>query len=98
MANRVSSAATNESSRPRGRVRYPIYFALALVLVSQSAFAEIKASDCEHAAKYSENRRGSGMLVMQNGRTIFEHYADRGAANRRWPIFSGTKIFGELQR
>jgi CubicO group peptidase (beta-lactamase class C family) len=33
------------------------------------------------------------MLVMQNGRTVFEHYANGGAANGRWPIFSGTKSF-----
>ena len=33
------------------------------------------------------------MLVMENGRTIFEHYANDGSANRRWPIFSGTKSF-----
>ena len=65
----------------------------ALVLVSQSAFAEIKASDCASAAKYSESRRGSAVLIIQNGRTIFEHYANGGAANRRWPIFSGTKSF-----
>ena len=33
------------------------------------------------------------MLVMQNGRTIFEHYANGGSADARWPIFSGTKSF-----
>ena len=33
------------------------------------------------------------MLVMQNGRTIFEHYANGGSATGRWPIFSGTKSF-----
>ena len=33
------------------------------------------------------------MLVMQNGRTIFEHYAKGGSASGRWPIFSGTKSF-----
>src|SRR5206468_8088113 len=75
------------------RLRFPIRFALVLVLVSQSAVAEIQPSDCASAAKYSESRRGSGMLVMQNGRTIFEHYANGGSANRRWPIFSGTKSF-----
>jgi CubicO group peptidase (beta-lactamase class C family) len=74
-------------------VRYPIHFALALVLVSQSAFAEIHAADCERAAKYSESRRGSAVLVMQNGRTIFEHYANDGSPKKRWPIFSGTKSF-----
>ena len=94
------SVAPQASSRSRGRarqharrVRYPIRFALALILVSQSAFAEIHASDCARAAKYSESRRGSAVLVMQNGRTIFEHYANDGSANRRWPIFSGTKSF-----
>ncbi len=33
------------------------------------------------------------MLVIQNGRTIFEHYANGGSAGGRWPIFSGTKSF-----
>ena len=33
------------------------------------------------------------MLVIQNGRTIFEHYANGGSARGRWPIFSGTKSF-----
>jgi CubicO group peptidase (beta-lactamase class C family) len=72
-------------------VRYPI---VALVLaVTPTAFAEINPSDCASAAKYSESRGGSAMLVTQNGRTIFEHYANGGSANRRWPIFSGTKSF-----
>jgi CubicO group peptidase (beta-lactamase class C family) len=71
------------------------YSGLILVIVATSpvAFAEIQASDCEHAAKYSESRRGSAVLVMQNSRTIFEHYANGGSANGRWPIFSGTKSF-----
>ena len=30
---------------------------------------------------------------MQKGRTIFEQYANGGSANKRWPIFSGTKSF-----
>src|SRR5258707_13470312 len=66
---------------------------LATFATSPAVFAEIKASDCARAAKYSETRRGSAMLVIQNGRTIFEHYANGGSANRRWPIFSGTKSF-----
>ena len=66
---------------------------LVTFATSPAAFAEIKASDCARAAKYSESRRGSGMLVMQNGRIISEHYANGGSSNRRWPIFSGTKSF-----
>src|SRR5213595_824023 len=38
-------------------------------------------------------QRGVSMLVMQNGRTIFEHYANGGSTGGRWPIFSGTKSF-----
>jgi CubicO group peptidase (beta-lactamase class C family) len=60
---------------------------------SPSNVAEIQPSDCARAAKYSETRRGVSMLVMQNGRTIFEHYANGGSAGGRWPIFSGTKSF-----
>src|SRR5579885_2574079 len=75
-------------------VRCSIHLAIACALVSTSArAAEISASDCARAAKYSESKGGAGMLVIQNGRTIFEHYANGGAAERRWPIFSGTKSF-----
>jgi len=74
-------------------MRYPIHFAITLSLTSVSAFAEIRATDCVLAAKYSESKRGVSMLVMQNSRTIFEHYANGGSAGGRWPIFSGTKSF-----
>src|SRR5947199_6326306 len=75
----------------RNRCASPI-FAL-LVLTSASAVAEILPADCARAAKYSESKRGVAMLVLQNGRTIFEHYANGGSAGGRWPIFSGTKSF-----
>jgi CubicO group peptidase (beta-lactamase class C family) len=67
---------------------------VALILVgSKIAAAQIRPNDCERAAKYSEGKRGMFMLVRQNGRTIFEHYANGGMANGAWPIFSGTKSF-----
>src|SRR5436309_1367027 len=71
------------------------YSALLIVTIgtAQVAFAKIQPADCARAAKYSERKRGSAILVMQDGRTIFEHYANGGSANRRWPIFSGTKSF-----
>jgi CubicO group peptidase (beta-lactamase class C family) len=64
-----------------------------LTFAAAPAFAAIEPSDCARAAKYSESKRGVSMLVMQNGRTIFEHYANGGSASGRWPIFSGTKSF-----
>ena len=98
-SNTCDSAAPQESPRSRGRarqharrMRYPTHFALAFSSRKPHS-AEIHPADCERAAKYSESRRGSAVLVMQNGRTIFEHYANDGSANRRWPIFSGTKSF-----
>src|SRR5260370_23856169 len=65
----------------------------AFIVRSTTIYAEIRPADCAHAAKYSESKRGVSMLVMQNGRTIFEHYANGGSARGRWPIFSGTKSF-----
>src|SRR4029453_4595081 len=66
---------------------------LVTFALSADAFSEINASNCERAAKYSESRRGSAMLIMQDGRTLFAHFAHGGSENRRWPIFSGTKSF-----
>jgi CubicO group peptidase (beta-lactamase class C family) len=60
---------------------------------STIAFAEIRVSDCARAAKYSESKRGISMLVMQNGRVVFESYANGAVRDGRWPIFSGTKSF-----
>jgi CubicO group peptidase (beta-lactamase class C family) len=60
---------------------------------SPPAQAEIAPADCARAAKYSESKRGISMLVIQNGRTIFERYANGGSPRERWPIFSGTKSF-----
>jgi CubicO group peptidase (beta-lactamase class C family) len=71
-----------------------LFIALLIYIpLSTSAQADISAADCSRAAKYSESKRGVSMLVMQNGRTIFEHYANGGSARGRWPIFSGTKSF-----
>jgi CubicO group peptidase (beta-lactamase class C family) len=66
---------------------------LLLLAAWTSGFAEVQHADCARAARYSESRRGVSILVIQNGRTIFEHYANGESVNGRWPIFSGTKSF-----
>jgi CubicO group peptidase (beta-lactamase class C family) len=68
-------------------------FVWLLIARSTIASSEIRVADCARAAKYSESKRGVSMLIMQNGRTIFQHYANGGSASGRWPIFSGTKSF-----
>jgi CubicO group peptidase (beta-lactamase class C family) len=75
-----------------GRGCAPPIFSL-LFLTSVSGQAEIRPDDCARAAKYSESKRGVSILVMQNGRTIFERYSNGGSSRGRWPIFSGTKSF-----
>jgi CubicO group peptidase (beta-lactamase class C family) len=79
-------------SRFAQRSGFSIAVGLAF-LRSTIALGEIMPSDCARAARYSESKRGVSMFVMQNGRTIFERYANGGSAGRRWPIFSGTKSF-----
>src|SRR3982750_4788939 len=67
---------------------------LTAVATSASSFtADIQPGNCARAAAYSENNRGFSMLVMQNGKTVFEHYANGGGAEMRCKIFSGTKSF-----
>jgi CubicO group peptidase (beta-lactamase class C family) len=73
--------------------RLALLVSFLLVSKSASAVPELKPADCARAAKYSESKRGMAMLVMQNGRIVFEQYAHGGAVNGRWPIFSGTKSF-----
>jgi CubicO group peptidase (beta-lactamase class C family) len=74
-------------------LRYALSIFPLLFATSTSASAKIQAADCVRAAKYSESKRGVSVLVMQDGRTIFERYANGGSARERWPIFSGTKSF-----
>ena len=78
--------------RARERSIYSTIFALTLA-GGTIAFGDLQPADCARAAKYSESKRGVSTLVMQNGRTIFEHYANGGSADAKWPIFSGTKSF-----
>jgi CubicO group peptidase (beta-lactamase class C family) len=68
-------------------------FFVGLLLIKASAFGELKPADCVRAAKYSESKHGTSMLVMQRGKIIFERYANGGAVDGAWPIFSGTKSF-----
>jgi len=61
---------------------------------STSSFAaDIQPAACARAAAYSEKDHGFSVFVIQNGKTVFEHYANGGGADMRSPIYSGTKSF-----
>lgn len=69
---------------------------LALCLAANSApaaAAALQSSACARAAQYSEGKNGTSLLVVQDGRTVFEHYANGGGTDAGWPVFSGTKSF-----
>src|SRR5256885_7483043 len=66
----------------------------AIAFLASAAFAtDIQPGNCARAAGYSDHNRGFSVLVMQNGKTVFEHYANGGGADMRTKIFSGTKSF-----
>ncbi|HEY2125245.1 MAG TPA: serine hydrolase [Chthoniobacterales bacterium] len=70
--------------------------ALTLCLLSlpaRGAPVALQAAACARAAQYSDGKNGTSVLVIQDGRTVFEHYANGGRADAGWPIFSGTKSF-----
>jgi len=76
--------------------RLGIRFTASLIAVATSTSlfaADIQPGNCARAAGYSDNNRGFSVLVMQNGKTVFEHYANGGGADMRCKIFSGTKSF-----
>lgn len=45
------------------------------------------------AARYSAERRGVSLLVMQGGQVRFEDHPNEGAPDRGWETASGTKSF-----
>lgn len=69
---------------------------LATFRVAHSALAAsqpLQSAACARAAQYSESHKGTAFLVLQDGRTVFEHYANGGGSDAAWPIYSGTKSF-----
>src|SRR5262249_14380293 len=66
----------------------------AIASLASTAFAaDIQPGNCARAEAYSEKNTGFSILVIQNGKTVFEHYANGGGADMRCKIFSGTKSF-----
>lgn len=45
------------------------------------------------AANYSAQRRGVSMLVMREGKILFEDYPNAGGVEKAWELASGTKSF-----
>src|SRR5437588_9462876 len=50
--------------------------AFLLIATAPFSFAQLRPSDCARAAKYSESKHGVSILIMQNGKTLLEQYAN----------------------
>lgn len=76
-----------------------MYVALAATLAAPFAgAAPVEAQSAARvnylqAADYSEGERGIAVLVMVDGRVVFEQYANGGSAGRAHLLASGTKSF-----
>lgn len=71
---------------------------LALLVPAGSAAARSKSAALaperiRSAADYSAANRGKSLLVLQQGRVVFEDYPNGFAANGAHKIYSGTKAF-----
>jgi CubicO group peptidase (beta-lactamase class C family) len=62
-------------------------------VIGQVNASELRVSSLKSASAYSAARRGYSFLVIQDGRVIFESYANGDSADRIASIFSGTKGF-----
>jgi CubicO group peptidase (beta-lactamase class C family) len=85
-------------ARPLVRARHTttvVFFGLSALLVAAPALRAQSADQAafKRAADYSELERGDAVLVMVNGRVVFEQYPRNASANRTHVLMSGTKSF-----
>jgi CubicO group peptidase (beta-lactamase class C family) len=71
-------------------------FALCALIGGIGCAPALDAASMEAAAKYSAARRGSALLILQNGKTVFESYPGNHSAQEAHKIYSGTKGFWVL--
>lgn len=78
------------------RTFVPLALLAALLAGPLSAAERPDATKGEHhrlAAEYSAAKKGVSLLVMVDGKIVFEDYPGNGRADRAWELASGTKNF-----
>lgn len=75
--------------------RSALVLALFLALTAGSLTSPLTSQqyDFNACAQYSEARNGHAVLVMQDGKVLFERYANGWSASRAHRLASGTKSF-----
>ena len=73
-----------------------LILSLSAILACRTVMAQATPSTSEQldaARRYSEANGGQAMLVMFDGKIIFEAYGNGGEKDRALPLASGTKSF-----
>jgi CubicO group peptidase (beta-lactamase class C family) len=65
----------------------------ASISLHQAASADISSASCEAAQKYSAERRGLSLLVLQDDHIVYEAYSNGFGPDQITSIYSGTKGF-----
>jgi CubicO group peptidase (beta-lactamase class C family) len=65
----------------------------AVVCMLSAVHADLSSQALRDAADYSAGRRGLSLLVIQQGKTVFEEYPNGGSPQSAQKIYSGTKTF-----
>lgn len=79
----------------------PLYAVAALVAAALPAVPPLAAQQTDtmpfhRAAEYSQAERGDAVLVMVDGRVVYEAYHNRGKADAPHVLHSGTKSFAGI--
>lgn len=77
------------------------HLAWMMALAAPTTVGEVKAAGrsvldaaaLEAARRYSESAGGQAMVVMRDGKIVFEGYGNGGGRDRRQTLASGTKSF-----
>lgn len=77
----------------RRRLLGPLLAAQMLAPALLAAPALARSARFAAAARYAAERRGAALLVLREGRTLFEATTDAGAPGQAFEIWSGTKSF-----
>jgi CubicO group peptidase (beta-lactamase class C family) len=80
----------------RGSLTFVWIFMLLTFVGGDGCGFALDAASMKAAAEYSAARRGVALLIIQNGKTLFQSYPGNHAAQEAHRIYSGTKGFWVL--
>lgn len=86
------------SSRTTDRMNRALHLAFAILTLGNTTSVGAStvlpdATACEAARSYSESNGGQAMVVMLDGKIVFDAYGNGGARDRAQTLASGTKSF-----